>query len=385
VDAVVIGDGEVTLREYVRALEDGRDLGTVRGLAYPHDGQIRVNPSRPPVELDELPDPPLHLVDAERYVFHRGGRRCMNFSTVRGCKCQCTFCSTPIQSQCSWQPLSATRTLDLTEALVERYRLGYVWYMEQCSMVDKQRTLAIAHGLLDRGLEVFWEAEAYVNNLTRFSDDELGLLVSSGLVSIHIGVESGSQHMVDLLRKGIRVDDVVALNHRLAEFPVSPWYSFMCGFPGETREMLDATLRMMTRLLADNPRASTFPLNPAIPFPGTPYLDMAVQNGLVPPDDLESWADYEPHEALARGIEEILPWVSVERAALLRRLHVASAFLGDASSHMGSQLLGLATQVYRPVARSRLASGDTRFMGIEESLYWGIRQRLTQRGRRGTD
>jgi len=252
-------------------------------------------------------------------------------------------------------------------------------------MVDQQRVLDIGRGLLDRELDVLWEAEAYVNNLARLSDDEIGLLSSSGLVAILIGVESGSQHMVDKLCKGVCVDDVVALNRRLAGFTISPWYSFMCGFPGETREMLDATLALMVRLISDNPRASTFPLNPAIPFPGTPYMDMAVQNGLVPPDDLASWADYEPHEALAHGFEDILPWVSPERAALLRRLHVATAFLGDASSHMGSQLLGLATQVYRPVARARLASGDTRFMGLEESLYWGIRQRLTHRGRRRTD
>lgn len=381
VDAVVVGDGEETLWEYIGALETGRDIGDVRGLAYARDGKGHVNPPRPHVGLDALPDPPFHLVDAERYVFKRRGRRCINLSTVRGCPHQCTFCYSPVECHGRWRALSATRTLDLTESVVERYRLGFVWYMEQNSLVDRGRALALGQGLLDRGLDVLWEAEAHVSSLKRLTDDDLTLLARSGLSDLVIGVESGSQHIADMLRKGIRVDDVVALNRRLARFAFNPRFSFMCGYPGETEEMLHATLSLIVNLHRDNPLTSTSCLNPAIPFPGTPYLKMAERHGLEPPTDLAGWVAYAPHEALARGLDTLLPWVTPERADLLRRLYVASSFMDDKSVYVENRLIQILSRAYRPIAQARLASGNTTLMGLEDALYWEGRE-LVSGGRR---
>ncbi len=381
VDAVVIGDGEVTLWEYVRALEDGSDLGNVHGLAHLRNGKVRIAPRRPNIGLDELPDPPFHLLDAERYVFKRRGRRCMNLSTVRGCPHQCTFCYSPVECHGRWRALSAARTLDLTESVVERYRLGFVWYMEQNSLVDRERALAIGKGLLDRGLDVLWEAEAHVSSIKRLTDEDLALLARSGLSDVVIGVESGSQHMVDLLQKGIRVDDVVALNRRLARYPFNPRFSFMCGFPGETEEMLHATLSLIVGLHRDNPLTSTSCLNPAIPFPGTPYLELAMRHGLEPPTDLAGWAAYTPHEALAQGLDTLLPWIDLERADLLRRLYVASSFMDDKSVYVEGRILQLLSRAYRPIAKARLASGNTEMMELEDALYWEGRELVSGRRR----
>ena len=383
VDAVVVGDGEVTLLEYVRALESGRDLDTVHGLAHLRNGKVHVNPRRSIIELDALPDPPFHLVDAERYVFKRRGRRCMNLSTVRGCPHQCTFCYSPVECHGRWRTLSAARTLDLTESVVERYRLGFVWYMEQNSLVDRERALALGQGLLDRGLDVLWEAEAHVSSLNHLTDDDLTLLARSGLSDVVIGVESGSQHMVDMLQKGIRIDDVVALNRRLSRYPFNPRFSFMCGFPGETEEMLNSTLSLIVNLHRDNPLTSTSCLNPVIPFPGTQYLELAVRHGMTPPTDLAGWAAYAPHEALARGLDTLLPWISPERADLLRRLYVASSFMDDKSVYVEGRLIQILSHAYGPLAQARLASGNTAMMGLEDALYWGGRELVS--GRRRTN
>jgi radical SAM superfamily enzyme YgiQ (UPF0313 family) len=376
VDAAAVGDGEEALLECVRALEGGAPLSRVRGLVARERGRVRAGPPRPHSDLDSLPDPPLHLVDAERYVFTRRGRRCTNVATTRGCPHRCTFCFSPVESGGRWRAMSAQRTLDLVERMVGRLGLGFVWFTEQESLSDPARALALARGFKERGLDVLWEAEAHAADLGRLSDAELAALERSGLSDVVVGVESGSQRMADALRKGVRVDGVAALNRRLARRPgISPRFSFMCAFPGETEGDLAATLALIARIHEENPRASTSCLNPAIPYPGTEYLRTAVAHGLVPPSSLEGWAAYDPWLALEGGLDRLLPWVTAERAARLRRLYLASSFLDDKSQYVASPLLRALSRAYRPLALARLRRGDTSLMGLEEALYWRARER----------
>ncbi|MDP7080213.1 MAG: radical SAM protein [Candidatus Undinarchaeales archaeon] len=370
VDAAVVGDGEHTLWELVRALEDGRPLSAIKGLVYSKDGKVHVNPPRPPSALDELPDPPFHLLrDPENYIFGRRGRRCMSVPTSRGCPRMCTFCVSTVVGRGMWRAMSVVRVLDLVTSMVERFDLGFVWFEEQDSFIDRKRILAIAQGFVDRGLDIQWEANAHVTELSRMSDEDLSILERGGMKDLIIGVESGSQRILDSINKGLSIETVHALNRRLASYPFHPRYCVMSGFPGETEEDLAATVSLMARVIEENPRASTNCLYPVIPYPGTEYLAKAMAQGLEPPDSLEGWTAFDTYVALRDGLDRILPWVTEERAKLLRRLYVISNFIDEKSDIVSNPVLRTLSRLYRPVARARFFSMNTSFMELEDALY----------------
>ncbi len=369
VDVAVVGDGEYTLEDLVNALETGRPLSSVKGIVYAEGDAVHVNPRRPHTDLDDIPDPPFHLVDIEKYIIRRRNRRCISLCTSRGCPYQCTYCFSPVECNGRWRGMSAPRALDLVTSAVERFNLGFVWFAEQNAFVDRRRMLDICQGFVDRGLDILWEAEAHVTGMSRFTDDELALVARAGMADVVIGVETGSQRIADSIRKGLRIDTVVPFNRRIARYSFHPRYCFMTAFPGETEEELADTVRLMHTLLDENPRASTTALNPVIPYPNSTYLAEAKRHGLVPPDSLEGWARYDAYAVLQDGLDHSFPWVTPERAALLRRLYMLSSFTDDKLDFIGDPVIRILYRLYRPIARKRFFNLNTDLMGAEEMAY----------------
>ena len=143
----------------------------------------------------------------------------------------------------------------------------------------------------------------------------------------------------------------------------------MTAYPGETEEELADTVRLMHTLLEENPRASTTCLNPVIPYPNSAYLAEAEQWGLSPPDSLEGWVRYDAYVVLQDGLERSFPWVTPERAGLLKRLYMLSSFTDDKLDFVGDPVIRLLYRLYRPIARTRLFSMNTDLMGVEEMAY----------------
>jgi anaerobic magnesium-protoporphyrin IX monomethyl ester cyclase len=93
-----------------------------------------------------------------------------------------------------------------------------------------------------------------------------------------------------MINKGITPDMVLDLNLRLRKEAIVPHYSFMAGFPGETRVDFEETVRLMDRLKQENPEALIWKINRYTPYPGTKLFDVAVQGGFRPPATFEGWS-----------------------------------------------------------------------------------------------
>ena len=110
------------------------------------------------------------------------------------------------------------------------------------------------------------------------------------MLAVYFGIESGSSRILELIRKRITPEMVLKLNLRLRKEGIIPHYSFMAGFPTETREDIEKTIRLMGQLKQENPQAVIWKINTYTPFPGTDLFDLAVQNGFRPPRLLEEWS-----------------------------------------------------------------------------------------------
>jgi radical SAM superfamily enzyme YgiQ (UPF0313 family) len=98
--------------------------------------------------------------------------------------------------------------------------------------------------------------------------------------------------VLGFIEKGTRVEQVLRVNRKLARAGIAPKYSFMAGFPGETLGEIKDTLNFMLRLVRENPRSRTTPLQLYTPYPGTPLYDYCLQKGLQAPDRFEDWSEW---------------------------------------------------------------------------------------------
>lgn len=283
IDVGVIGEGEYTLLELVETWEKGGDLSKVKGLILRgKDGSIKRTPPRPLIEnLDELPFPARHLLPMERYrVFGKQETLGLIF-TSRGCPYNCIFCSSSLLFGKKFRARSPKNVVDEVEEFVETYKSNHVEFVDDLFIFDKKRVEAICREIKERGLDILWVCSARVDS----ADLELfKTLRRAGCVMIYLGVESGVQRVLNLMRKGTKVEQAVRAVRMAKEAGLQVVASFVLGVPGETWEEALETIRFAKRL---DPDFAQFSL--ATPFPGTALYQYAKEKGLLLTED---WTKY---------------------------------------------------------------------------------------------
>lgn len=317
-DIVVCGEGEKTLSDLARALKTGAGLDSVDGIAYKKNGEIRFTKARAPLNLNELPLLPYHLLDMESYIGSQGrfkdnSARSLIFISSRGCPWRCAFCCNPRLSGRRWRSMDAHLVYERVMELVERYDLDSVTFHDEEFLVKEDRALEIAR-LIDGRLS--WWIQARMDRLLQVDVDALA---EGGLEAVQPGIESGSDRILRMIKKGETVAQIKAANRRLARTPVVPLYNFMMGSPGETKKELDATVDLALELLDDNPKAEVSGFYVFVPYPGTELFELAVRTGFNPPRTLEEWSRYNRQHLRT-------PWIQEDKREL-ENLVFASKFI----------------------------------------------------------
>jgi histone acetyltransferase (RNA polymerase elongator complex component) len=175
--------------------------------------------------------------------------------------------------------------------------------------------------------------------------------------------------MLDFIKKDTTVEQIIEANQRLKPYPIVPVYLFMMALPGETPEQFAESVKLAVRLTDENPRAvKTF--NIYTPYPGTELYDVAVQQGLQPPQRLEDWAAFN-----FRNVCQSAPWVHPRTRRLAEGLDFPLMFLGKGhfvTPYKRTNPLAVAlARMYYPLARHRVTNLDVRFP-IETKLAKGL-------------
>lgn len=308
VDIVVCGEGEETLRDLAHALERCKDLSLVEGIAFKKNGQIILTSSRKPLNLNQLPALPYHLLKMESYIGSQGrfgsnSARSLIYISSRGCPWRCTFCCNPRLSARRWRSIDAERVFEQVSRLKEEYNLNAVTFHDEEFLVNKERAEKIAQ--LING-KINWWIQA---RMDRLLEANLEKLAAGGLTGVQPGIESGSNRILKIIKKGETVEKIRAANLRLASTPIIPLYNFMMGFPHETKDELNMTIDLALELLQKNPNAEISGFYVFVPYPGTELFDLAVKNGFESPRSLEEWASYDRQHLKT-------PWIQEKRKEL---------------------------------------------------------------------
>ena len=341
VDVTVQAQGEDTFAEVLDRLERGASLAGCPGCAYRDgDGALVQNPPRPLRQVDELARHDYALLPVERF-FTLKGKRQLDYITSQGCFFRCAFCADPFVYGRKWVGLSPERVGAELAELHARHRFDDVNFQDETYFTYGDRVAAIAEELVRRKLPISWAATMRADQGDRLSEEAMALCRRSGLRRVIIGVEAGSQAMLDHIQKDITLEQVFRSAEKCRRHGVAVNFPFIVCFPGETDESIKESLEVARRLRAMSPLFTT-PIYYFKPYPGTPLTDEAEKLGYVPPRTLAEWADWDWYDSDG-------PWVTKERARLIERYkYYQDAAYGPAS---------LLARPFRRLARWRVERG----------------------------
>jgi anaerobic magnesium-protoporphyrin IX monomethyl ester cyclase len=279
-DIIVRKEGENTLLELVQRLEAGKSIHDVLGTTLRKDGKIVKNPDRPYIEnLDELPFPARHLWPLEDL---RKIEDVFYLTTSRGCIYWCEFCAAVRMFGRKFRMRSIKNVLDELEFLNKTYDATNFTFCDDAFTVDQARTEELCDEILNRGLKIKWNCGTRVDMVTK---DLLQKMKDAGCVSVWFGVESGSQDVLDEMRKGISPEQTIKAVGWVRELGLKPAPNVLLGFPGETKESALRTIKFAQKISPDDVAY----YNIATPLPGTPLYDRVKENGWLKTTDFDKY------------------------------------------------------------------------------------------------
>jgi len=272
ITAVCCGEGETSLSEYVKALRDNNlNKRKIANLYYKQDGEIITPPENRFFEnINDFPFLPLHKISHKNYLFsapHPINRRvpALSMITVRGCPHQCIFCFKSMGNTVRF--MDPDRVVREIEHVYNIYGVRFIYFYDDSFIINRARTTEICKQLISKKLSLNWACYARANELDK---EILTLLKEAGCIRISIGVESGSQKTLNIIKKNTTIRDYEKAFKIAHDLGIETRGSFIIGNPYETKKDIMKTIEFSKSLDID---IAAFKI--MTPYPGTKVYEMA--------------------------------------------------------------------------------------------------------------
>jgi radical SAM superfamily enzyme YgiQ (UPF0313 family) len=265
IDFVIRGEGEIPLLRLMKELKkDSPKWETVPGIYYrDKDGQVRNTPGVNMFpNLDELPFLARDLVlncDYDVYRVH-------SVSSTRGCPYTCSFCADRRFWNGKVRRRSVENVIKELKLLKERYKAVSVDFVDGTFTFDRKYLQTFCQALIDERLDIKWGCTARYDNL---NEDLLQLMKRANCSGLYFGLESGSNRVLKSVDKKMTVEEIVKVSKIVHESGITCISSVLLGLPGETKEDIEETLKVMKTFKTD-----FFDINSYMPLPGSLLGDL---------------------------------------------------------------------------------------------------------------
>ncbi len=356
VDFLVRGEGEKTFPELVSAIgtggiDDKAAFAGIRGLSYVCDGKIVDNPAREFIEdLDSIPFPARDLLmNKSSYDSEDMGL----LMTSRGCPYGCSYCATSI-----WERKTRYRSVDNIikeiKLIVDKYGTRQITFKDDSFTVNKKRVSELCDRLIEENIKINWDCNTRVNLV---DEQILKKMKRAGCNSIKVGIETGSERILELMNKKITFDQCRRAADLFRKVGIHWTAYFMMGLPSETREDVCQTLQFMKELKPDYASLSVYE-----PFPGTGLFELGIEKGLVEEDrTLEDYYSISPKYYYVKDIDRRID--TMDNEAFERLEHeMKEAF------HRYNR--GFPRLWRRALSRNRIYLSDPRILLSDLRKFW---------------
>jgi anaerobic magnesium-protoporphyrin IX monomethyl ester cyclase len=292
-DFIIQGEGEITLLELIKAIENNQSLEHLSGIVYKKNDEIQVNPKRAVlVNLDELPLPAWDLVDMESYkaIWKQSNREfTLNIATTRGCPYKCNWCAKPIYGN-RYNAHSPKYIVEEIAFLKETFGVLRFWMCDDIFGLKPNWVQEFNKELNKRQLKISYFIQSRVDLLLK--EDTIDALAESGLEEVWVGAESASQKILDAMDKGTKVAEIYEATRLLKLKNIQVAFFLQFGYLTENKDDIRKTIAMVKELKPDNIGISV-----SYPLPGTKFYEKVK-------DDLKlkaNWTDSDDFEMMFNG------------------------------------------------------------------------------------
>lgn len=328
IDTVVIGEGEETFMELLEHLSSGRPTVGIPGTAWRKDEDVTIGPSRPLInDLDSLISP---------FDFYRSNI----VMTSRGCPSKCSFCANPILWRKKLRFYSAEYCFSIFKKALARLPVPYIMVADDTFTANKNRTVNICDAIIDDGISFLWSCSTRADAI---NDALLRKMRLAGCQDICIGVESGSQEILNMMHKKTTPEMVLKATRAARKYGMHVHYYMILVNRGETPKTIDQSIDLIK-----SGRPNSYNLTPLHFLPGTEDWEYIRRNQELTTDILfrNDFSDISVVSGRKKDFETLLHYVHCsigningfeytiqEREAVLShlpKLHIAYVELANA-------------------------------------------------------
>ncbi|HWZ34116.1 MAG TPA: radical SAM protein [Bryobacteraceae bacterium] len=245
----------------------------------------------PLTDLDALPDAAWDLVDMEPYRAAWQGAHeyfSLNLISSRGCPYRCNWCAKPVFGS-NYHFRSPQRVAREMLRLKREFGAGHIWFADDIFALSPQWTRRFSEEVENLGAVVPFKMQSRCDLMTR---DTVGALRRAGCAEVWMGAESGSQKILDAMDKGTRVEQIYEARENLRRHGIRAGFFLQFGYPGETWNEIEQTIRMVRDTAPDDVGISV-----SYPLPGTKFYDRVAQEL----GEKVNWRDSDDLSMMFRG------------------------------------------------------------------------------------
>jgi len=260
--------------EIAEELAKGLDLSEIKGIIYKKNGVIIRNAARPFKEdINELLFPARHLIKNKIYSRMDNGRPQATIETGRGCYGQCIYCLTGQVSGHKLRQRSSDNIIAEIKECISKYKIKDFHFRSDTFTANREWVIDLCRKITDERLNINWVCTSRVDSI---DEEIMRWMKKAGCWGISFGVESGSQKMLDLMKKGITVEQIRNTFRLCKKYGIDSFAYFLIGLPWETEETVNESIELAIEI---DPSIAEFFI--VYPFPGTEFYDIAVREGLI--------------------------------------------------------------------------------------------------------
>ncbi len=264
-DFVILGEGERTLTDLLRVLQDGTDPETIQGIAWRKNKQ-NINAGKRPVmrDLDTLPLPAWEMVDFEAYRnlwISKAGYFSINMVTTRGCTYKCNWCAKPIFGN-RYNARTPGHVVEELKFLIKEKNVDHIWFCDDIFGLKPGWLIEFARLVTEAGLQFRFKIQSRADLMV--VESSVKALAEAGCDTVWLGAESGSQKILDAMEKGITLPQIYDSRRLLKQSGIKTAFFLQFGYPGENMEDIQSTIQMVLETMPDEIGISV-----TYPLPGT--------------------------------------------------------------------------------------------------------------------
>jgi radical SAM superfamily enzyme YgiQ (UPF0313 family) len=269
-DFVLLGEAEITLLELADTIQKKeKDFSLIPGIAYKQKDCIVKTPKRNVLkELDSLPLPAWDLVNIEPYRemwLKHHGYFSLNIGTTRGCPFKCNWCAKPIYGN-RYNSRSPENVVKELKMLNEKFGFDHIWFCDDIFGLKPGWVHEFANLIEKEQLQFKFKIQARADLLLQ--ENYIRDLARAGCSTIWMGAESGSQKILDVMDKGTTIEQIYQSSALIRRYGMKPCFFIQFGYPGETKDDIKKTIRMINQLLPHEIGISV-----SYPLPGTVFFE----------------------------------------------------------------------------------------------------------------